>query len=127
MELKEAETIQKNLRVSNAPSTIAEMSKKFTHDMGKGNINSTMKLSADNMQNGILPLNDQTLYQTKQKHPHGKEADPWGFDNRYTRRNLSYQILFGRFEFHPTDARSVRKAILETKGAPISPDLDADS
>lgn len=42
MELKEAETIQKNLRVSNAPSTIAEMSKKFTHDMGKGNINSTM-------------------------------------------------------------------------------------
>ena len=127
MEMNEAETIQKNLRVSNAPSTIAEMSKKFTHDMGKGNINSRMKLLADNMQNGILPLNDQTLYQMKQKHPHGKEAEPWDFDNRYTRRNLPYQIPLGRFEFHPTDARSVTKAILETKGAPMSPGLDADS
>ena len=42
----------------------------------KGNINCTMKPLADNMQNGILPLNDQTLYQIKQKHPHGKDAHP---------------------------------------------------
>ena len=31
--------------------------------MSKDNINSVMKLSVDKMQNGILPLNDQTLYQ----------------------------------------------------------------
>ena len=31
--LKEAETIQKDLRVSNTPSTIAEVSEKFTREM----------------------------------------------------------------------------------------------
>ena len=44
--------------------------------MGKGSINSAMKLLVDNMQNGILRLNDQTLHQIKQKHPHGKDAHP---------------------------------------------------
>ena len=72
--LKEVETIQKDLRVSNTPSTIAEISKKFSCEMRKGNINSVMKLLADSMKNGILSLNDQTLHQIKQKHPHGKDA-----------------------------------------------------
>ena len=63
--LKEAEAIQNDLRVSNAPSITAEISKKFTREMRNGNINSAMKLLAENMQNGILPLNDQTLYQMK--------------------------------------------------------------
>ena len=74
--LKEAETIQKDVRVSNASSIIAEIPKKFTLEMWKGNINSAMKLLTDHMQNGILPLNDQTLHQIKQKHPHGKDAPP---------------------------------------------------
>ena len=60
--LKEAETIQKDLRVSNTPSTIVEISKKFAREMRKGNINSAIKLLADNMKNGIHPLNDQTLH-----------------------------------------------------------------
>ena len=42
--LKETETSQKDLRVSNKPSIIAEISKKFTREMRKGNINSAMKL-----------------------------------------------------------------------------------
>ena len=54
--LKEAEIIQKDLRVSKTPSAISEISKKFTHEMRKGNNNNAMKLLADNMQNGILPL-----------------------------------------------------------------------
>ena len=37
--LKEAETIQKDLRVSNTSSIIAEISEKFTREMKKGNIN----------------------------------------------------------------------------------------
>ena len=61
--LKEAETIQKDLRVPNKPSTIAAISKKSTREMSKDNINSVMKLLVDKMQNGILPLHDQTLYQ----------------------------------------------------------------
>ena len=47
--LKEAETIQKDLRASNTPSTIAEISKKFTREMRKGNVNSATNLLADNM------------------------------------------------------------------------------
>ena len=54
--LKGAEIIQKDLRVSKTPSTISEISKKFTHEMRKGNISNAMKLLADNMHNGILPL-----------------------------------------------------------------------
>ena len=54
--LKQAETTHKDLRVSNAPSTIGEIPKKFTLEMRKGNINSAIKLLADSMQNGILPF-----------------------------------------------------------------------
>ena len=72
--LHEGETIQKVLRPSNTPSTVTEISKKFTREMHKGNVTNAMKLLADNMQNGILPLNQKTLNQLKQKHPQGKEA-----------------------------------------------------
>ena len=117
--LKEAETIQKDLRVSNTPSTIAEISKKFTREMRKGNINSAMKLLADNMQNGILPLNDQTLHQIKQKHPHGKDAHP-----EVLLPDIPEEIH--PIKFHSIDAESVKKAILKTKGAAGPSGLDAD-
>ena len=48
----------------------------FTREMKKDNINSVRKLLADNIQNVILLLNDPTLYQMKQKHPHDKDAYP---------------------------------------------------
>ena len=67
--LHEEDTIQKNLRPSNIPSTVAEISKKFTREMHKGNVTNAMKQLTDNMQNGILPLNQKTLNQLKQKHP----------------------------------------------------------
>ena len=117
--LKEAETIQKDLRVSNTPSTIAEVSEKFTREMRKGNINSAMKNLADKMQNSVLLLNDQTLNQLKQRHPLGKGADP--------------QILLPDIpeEVHPiksywVDTETVKKAILKAKGAARPSGLDAD-
>ena len=73
--LHEGEIIQKDLRPSNTPSTVAEISKKFTQEMHKGNITNAMKLSTDNMQNGIFPLNQKTLHQLKQKHPQSKAAE----------------------------------------------------
>ena len=66
-ELKEAETIQKDLRVFNIPSTIAKISKKFTCEMRKGT--GVMKLLAEIVQNGIFPLNNQALKQMKQETP----------------------------------------------------------
>ena len=105
--LKEADTIQKDLRVSNTPSTIAEISKTFTREMRKGNTNSTMKLLPDNTQNGILPLNNQTLHQIKQKHSHGKDTHPGVLLPDI--RDEIHPI-----KFHSINAESVKKAILKT-------------
>ena len=74
----------------------------------KGNINCTMKPLADNMQNGILPLNDQTLYQMKQKHPRGKDAYP-----EVLLPDITDKIQ--PIKFHSIDAGSVKKEILKTK------------
>ena len=41
--------------------------------MSKGNVNGALKLLTENMSNGILPLNDQTLMVLKQKHPEANE------------------------------------------------------
>ena len=101
----EGEAIHKHLRPSNKPSTVAEFSKKFTREMlptlrekcpntefflvriflysDQKQLHigtlftyyNAMKLLTDNMQNGILPLNQKTLNQLKQKHPQGKEAE----------------------------------------------------
>ena len=120
MELsKEAETIQKDLRVSNTLSTIVEISKKFAREIRKGNIHSAMKLLADNMKNGILPLNDQTLHQIKQNHPHGKDVH-----SEVLLPDIPEEIH--PIKFHSIDAESVKKAILKTKGAAGPSGLDAD-
>ena len=63
---KEVETIQKGLKDLTKPKSIAQLSKKFAEYMNKGNINSAIKLLSNNMENGILPLNDTTLNILKQ-------------------------------------------------------------
>ena len=120
MELsKEAETIQKDLRASNSLSIIAEIFKKITREMRKGNIKSAMKLLVDNIQNGVLPLNDHTLYQMKQKHPHGKVADP-----EVLLPDIPEEIH--PIRFHLIEKESVKKAILKTKGTAGPSGFDAD-
>ena len=42
--------------------------------MHKGNVNAVIKLLANNMQNGSLPINNDTLDFLKQKPPRGKPA-----------------------------------------------------
>lgn len=71
--------------------------------MKKGNINSAMKLFTDNMQNYVLPINEQTSKQLKQKHPQGSKAD--------------LEVLLSAIpeeihsiKFYSIDAESVRKA-----------------
>ena len=75
------------------PSTIAEIFKKITLEMRKGNIESALKLLADDIQIGILPLNDQTLHQIKQ---HCKDPDPEVLSSDISEEMLPYQILFDR-------------------------------
>ena len=58
--LNEGETIQKNFKTGYSKKSITDISKQFIEKMSKGNINGAIKLLSDNMQNGILPLNDET-------------------------------------------------------------------
>ena len=67
--LKEAETIQKSLSSKKTSTNIAEISKRFSQEMKKGDVNSAMKILTDNMINCILPLTRQTLNQLQLKHP----------------------------------------------------------
>ena len=45
-------------------------------EMQKGNVNGAMKILTNNMQNGVLPLNKETISCLRQKHSEPKNADP---------------------------------------------------
>ena len=72
--LFETETIQDRLKSTNKTKNIAQLSKQFVTLMAKGNINGALKLLSNNMSNGILPLNDETLQLLQQKHPDAQQV-----------------------------------------------------
>ena len=67
----------KELKDSTKPKSIAQLSKKFVEHMNKSNINSAIKLLSNNMESGVLPLNDTTLNLLKEKHPCQSEVDKY--------------------------------------------------
>ena len=67
--LEESQTIQNHLTKSMNKISILEISKKFAHEMERGNINKAIKLLSENTFNGVLPLTDETLVKLKMKHP----------------------------------------------------------
>ena len=117
--LHEAQTIQCDLKTLNKKKTIAEISKKFAEQMQKGNINAAIKLLTNNMQNGILPLNDETLSQLKQKHPEAKTA----YDAALL-TDIPEDIHSSKFE--NLDADMILKAAIKTKGGAGPSGMDVD-
>ena len=73
--LYEEQTIQERLKSPDSSMTIAKILMKFRFLMSKGNVNGALKLLANNMSNGILPLTEATL-QLLQKHPECREPPP---------------------------------------------------
>ena len=71
----EAETIQNRMKTVNSARDISQISKQFVMMMEKGNVNGALKVLTNNMSNGILLLNDETLNLLKDKHPEAKPAD----------------------------------------------------
>ena len=67
--LQESLTIQRNLKSVKGSKAVAQISKKFVEEMQKGNVNGALKLLTDNMDHGILPLNDDTISKLKMEHP----------------------------------------------------------
>ena len=72
--LFEGSAIQERLKSTNMRADIAQISKKFGLLMGKGEVNAALNLLTKNMNNGILPLNDETLLLLEQKHPIANES-----------------------------------------------------
>ena len=73
--LREADALQKKLPKVERKKNINVISRKFREHVSKGNLNSAIKLLSNNMEGGILPLNDQTIELLKVKHPEGRKAE----------------------------------------------------
>ena len=59
--LHEGKTKQKNLTQQLITGDIGKILKKFTALMRKGNVNAAINLLTENIRNGMLPLNNETL------------------------------------------------------------------
>ena len=115
----EAETIQNRMKTVNSARDISQISKQFVMMMEKGNVNGALKVLTNNMSNGILPLNDETLTLLKDKHPEAKPADE------------DILIQGEKHEVHPIifdviDEEMIKKAALRTKGGSGPSGMDAD-
>ena len=114
---KEAETIQKGLKYSTKPKSIAQLSKKFVEHMNKGNINSAIK--HHNMENSVLPLNDTTLNLLKQKHQCQSEAD-----KHFLFDDISQSIHMIKYE--RINAEVIQNTALRTRCGSEPSGMDAD-
>ena len=70
----EGKTIQVSLKTMQKPSSIAEISKNFKQYMAKDNVNSALNLLTKNIENKVLPLNNDKLSNLIPKHPKAKTA-----------------------------------------------------
>ena len=117
--LHEGETIQKYLKDPQSKREIGVISKKFAALMKKGNVNAAINLLSENMKNGILPLNNETLKQLKLKHPQPKKAD-----KTILLPDTPERIHPVRFEL--IDADLIKKAATKTRGGSGPSGMDAD-
>ena len=87
--------------------------------MKKGNINAAINLLSENIKNGILPLNHETLKQLKFKHPQPKKTD-----KTILLPDIPERIHPVRFEL--IDADLIKKAATKTRGGSGPSGIDAD-
>ena len=117
--LFEGQTIQKNLKSAQFTQDISIISRKFRDLMQKGDVNGALKLLTNNMANGILPLNEETLKLIKQKHPEAQDLTP----------DVTLQGPLQRvhsIEYERIDEALIMKAARMTKGGSGPSGMDAD-
>ena len=87
--------------------------------MQKGNVNGALKLLTDNMDHGILPVNDDTISKLKMKHPQVSAPDPIILlpDEAQNIHPIRYEDI---------TAEKVRKTAINTEGGSGPSGLDAD-
>ena len=116
--LQESLTIQRKLKSVKGLKTVAQISKNFVEKMQKRNVNESLKLLTDNMDHGILPLNDDTISKVNMKHPQASACDPIILlpDEAQNIHPIRYEDI---------TAEKVRKAAINTKGCSGPSGLDA--
>ena len=87
--------------------------------MQKENVNGALKLLTDNMDHGILPLNDDNISKLKMKHPQASPPDPTILlsDEGQNIHPIRYEDI---------TAEEVLKAAINTKGGSGPLRLDVD-
>ena len=117
--LFEGSSIQERLKSTNMRADIAQISKKFGILMGKGEVNAALKLLTNNMNNGILPLNDETLLLLEQKHPIANESCEDVILNGHMKRihPIVYDVI---------NEDMIMQAASNTKGGSGPSGMDAD-
>jgi len=117
--LHEAEALQKRLPKVTSKRDTDTLSRMFKEQMQKGNINTAIKLMTNNMEGGILPINDETLDLLRTKHPRGKEVN----------ENFLLQGPLPKIDsiiFEVIDESMVLKAAQLTRGGSGPSGMDAD-
>ena len=117
--LHEGDTKQKGLQSSTGERNLNKISKQFADQMHKGNVNSAINLLTNNMESGILPLNNDTLKLLKQKHPKPAKAC-----EDVLLPDEPESVHFVKFE--SIDGELVRKACMKTRGGSGPSGMDAD-
>ena len=117
--MEESETIQRNLKSLGGKKSIEEISKQFIEKMSQGNVNGAIKLLTNKMENGILPLNEETLKMLRQKHPEPKDApqDVLLNDEVPSVHSIRFEKINGEL---------IRKVALKTRGGAGPSGLDGD-
>ena len=87
--------------------------------MHKGNVNAAIKLLTMNMQNGILPINEDTLDLLKQKHLKGEPAHESVLPTDTPEETHPVK-------FESIQAECIQKAAIQTKGRSEPSGVDAD-
>ena len=87
--------------------------------MHKGNVNAAIKLLTMNMQNGILPINEDTLDLLKQKHLKGEPAHESVLPTDTPEETQP-------IKFESIQAECIQKAAIKTKGRSEPSGVDAD-
>ena len=113
--------IQSSLKIIQKSPSIEEISKKVKEYMtAKGNINSALNVLISNMENGVLPLNKDTISKLFEKHPKNKTA------SQDILLNSSLQNIYP-FKFQSIDEEMIRKAAIRAKGGSGPSGMDADN
>ena len=117
--MREADALQQRLPKGLPKKDLATISREFRDRMQKGNINGAIRLLTNNMQGGVLPLNEETINLLHQKHP--KSQEPNAEFLLHGPESTVEPVIFDAI-----DEAMVMKAAQFTKGGSGPSGLDGD-